>query len=298
MGHVPEQSLRPRPFEYYAPTSLSEALDLVVSNQGAKILAGGQSLITLMKLRLAAPEVLIDINSLPELTHIREENGLIVLGALIRHDQLATSRLIREKCPLLTDAANAIGDQQVRNRGTIGGSLAHADPNADLPTACTALGATVVAASLKGSRSIKLTDFFTGYFTTSLRQDEIIKEVQIPLPTPSSGGAYVKLTRWNNDLAIVAVAAQLTVDSDDTCRAASVVLGGVAPIPYHATNAEAFLTGRRLDHKIIEEGAQQVSKGLEPPSDFRASVEYRVKMAVILTSRAIETAVGRARGSV
>jgi carbon-monoxide dehydrogenase medium subunit len=276
---------------------LSEALNLLISKEGAKILAGGQSLITLMKLRLTAPQVLIDINSVPELTYLREENGSIVLGALVRHDQLATSKLIREKCPLLTDAASVIADQQVRNRGTIGGSLAHADPSADLPTACTALGATVVAASLKGSRSIKLADFFTDYFTTSLRQDEIIKEVQIPLPPANSGGAYLKLTKGHNDFALVAVAAQLTIDSDDICKAASVVLGGVAPTPYQAVNAEAFLTGRRLDRKVIEEGAQKASEGLEPPSDFRASAEYRLETAVILTRRALESAFSRAHGS-
>jgi len=268
----------------------------MVSKQGAKILAGGQSLITLMKLRLAAPEVLIDINSIPELTCIREEDGSIVLGALVRHDELATSKLIREKCPTLSDAASVIADQQVRNRGTIGGSLAHADPSADLPAACTALGATVVAASLKGMRLIRLNEFFTNYFTTSLRQDEIIKEVQIPLPRPSSGGVYLKLTKGQYDFSLVSVAAQLTIGDDDTCQAASVVLGGVAPTPHHAANTEAFLTGRRLDRRVIEEGAQKASEGLEPPSDFRASAEYRTERAVILTRSAIEKAVGRAHG--
>jgi carbon-monoxide dehydrogenase medium subunit len=272
-------------------------LDLAGSIEGAKILAGGQSLITLMKLRLAAPAALIDINRVPELTYVREQNGLIVLGALIRHDQLATSRLVREKFPLLTDAATVIADQQVRNRGTIGGSLAHADPSADLPTACTALDATVIAASLKGSRSIRLSNFFTDYFTSSLREGEIIKEVQIPSPPPNSGGAYVKLTKGHNDFALVAVAAQLTLDSDDVCRAASVVLGGVAPTPHHAVDAEAFVTGRRLDHGAIDEGARKASEGLEPPSDFRASAEYRLEMAEILTRRAMETAVNRAHGS-
>ena len=289
--------MRPRPFEYYAPTSLSEALDLMTSTEGAKILAGGQSLITLMKLRLTAPEVLIDINNVSELTHVREENGAIVLGALVRHDQLATSMLVRQKCPLLADAASMIADQQVRNRGTIGGSLAHADPGADLPTACTALGATVVAASLKGLRSIKIADFFTDPFTTSLRQDEIMKEVQIPLPPANSAGAYLKLTKGHNDFAILAVAAQLRFDSDDVCRAASVVLGGVAPTPCHAVNAEAFLTGRRLDDQVIQGGAQRASDGLAPPSDFRVSTEYKVETAAVLTRRAIETAVSRAHGS-
>jgi len=250
----------------------------------------------LMKLRLATPRTLIDINTIPQLTRIREESGQIAVGALTRHDQLASSEIIRRKCLLLAEAANVIADQQVRNRGTVGGSLAHADPTADLPTACTATGATIVTASMKGSRSIKSDEFFNDYFTTALRPDEIIQEVRIPIPPPRSGGAYLKLTKGHGDFAIVAVAAQLTIDSDQICKAASVVLGGVAPTPFHAKDTERFLIGRRLDNRVIEEGSQKASEALTPPSDIRASAEYRLEMAKALTKRAVGLSASRAHG--
>ena len=289
-------SLRPRPFEYYAPSSLSEALNLLQSIEEAKVLAGGQSLITLMKLRLAAPKTLIDINGIPELTNIREENGAIIICALTRHDQLAANSIIRQKCFLLAEAAGVIADQQVRNRGTIGGSLAHADPTADLPTACTAIDATVVTTSTEGSRSIKSAEFFRDYFTTSLGQEEVIREVRIPIPPPRTGGAYLKLTKGHNDFAIVGVAAQITIDSKNVCKAASIVLGGVASTPVHTEETERFLIDRRLDNKVIEEGAKKASETLRPPSDIRASAEYRLEMTKTLTKRAVGLAAVRAQG--
>lgn len=290
--------MRPRPFQYYAPSSLNEALNLLGSTQEAKILAGGQSLLTLMKFRLTSPKALVDINGIMDLSYIREENGAIAIGALTRHDHLAGNGTIRERCLLLAESANVIGDQQVRNRGTIGGSLAHADPNADLPTACTAIGAKITAASVKGSRSIESGVFFTDYFTTALRQDEIIKEVRIPIPPPRSGGAYLKLTRGHNDVAVVAVAAQVTVDSDHVCRGASVVLGGVAPAPFRAKESEKSVIGQRLDDKAIEEAGQKASEGLRPPSDVRASAEYRLKMTEILAKKAIGLSASRAQADV
>lgn len=270
---------------------------MLSSKEEAKILAGGQSLITLMKLRLASPKALIDINGVGELTQIREENGAIAVGALTRHDQLARNSIIREKSPLLAEAASVIADQQVRNRGTIGGSLAHADPTADLPTACTAIGGTIIAASVNGSRSIESSDFFRDYFTTSLRQDEIIKEVRVPIPPPGSGGAYLKLSKGQNDFAVVAVAVQVTIDGDDVCRTASVVLGGVAPTPVHAEETERFLVGRRLEDRVVEEGAQKAADRLSPPSDIRGSAEYRLEMAKSVTKRAVGLSASRARGS-
>ena len=275
---------------------MNEALNLLGTGEEAKILAGGQSLITLMKLRLASPKILIDINGLPELAQVREEKGEIVVGALTRHDQLANNTIIRKKIPVLAEAASVIADQQVRNRGTIGGSLAHADPTADLPTASTALAATIVAASTKGTRSIKSADFFQDYFTTSLRQDEIVKEVRVPIPPPESGGAYLKLSKGQNDFAVVAVAVQMTLGERNVCRAANVVLGGVAPTPVHAKETERFLVGRSLGDGAINDGAQKVGEGLNPPSDIRGSAEYRLEMARTLTKQAIKLSVGRAQG--
>ncbi len=271
-------------------------MNLLVSSEETKILAGGQSLITLMKLRLASPNALIDINGIRGLAHIREENGVLVVGALTRHDQLAKNELIRRKFLLLAEAADLIADQQVRNRGTIGGSLAHADPAADLPTACTALGASVVAASGKGTCTIKSDDFFRDFLTTSLRQDEIIQEVRVPIPPPKSGGAYLKLTRGHNDFAIVAVAAQVTLGDHNLCKAASVVLGGVASTPVHADDTEKFLTNKRLDDNMISEGGLRAAEGLSPPSDIRGSSGYRLKMVKVLTERALRICSSRARG--
>jgi carbon-monoxide dehydrogenase medium subunit len=287
--------LRPRPFEYYAPSTFAEALDLLSKVEDAKILAGGQSIITLMKLRLVAPTALIYISKAPELTHIREEDGELVIGALARHDQLANDDRIHRRCLLLAEAANLIADQQVRNRGTLGGSLAHADPAADLPTACTALGATIVAASKQGARRIKPDEFFRDYFTTALRPDEMIQEVRIPIP-PMGGGAYLKLTKGHNDFAIVAAAAQLTVDNDLICKTASVVLGGVASTPIHAKETEAHLMGRKLDDQVIDESSEKASQSLNPPSDIRATSEFRLEMARIFTERVIRLAVRRIRG--
>jgi len=289
--------LRPRAFEYYAPSTLSEALRMLHSGDEAKILAGGQSLITLMKLRLASAKMLIDINNIADLTQIRKEDGAIVVGALVRHDQIANSSLIRETCPLISEAASVIADQQVRNRGTIGGSLAHADPTADLPTACTAAGAKVVTASVNGSRSIDSADFFRGYYNTALERDEIIQEIRIPVPPPRSGGSYLKMSKGHNDFAIVAVGSLLTFDNNQVCRAANVVLGGVAPTPVHAKNTEDFLIGRKLGDETMERASQKASDNLSPPSDLRASTEYRLEMAKLLTKRAIVNSATRALGS-
>lgn len=289
-------ALRPRPFEYYAPTSLSEALDLISKVDDAKILAGGQSLVTLMKLRLVAPAALIDINNTSELTRIREENGELVIGALTRHDQLANESIVRRRCMVLSEAANVIADQQVRNRGTVGGSLAHADPTADLPTACTALGATIVAVSKMGIRRIKAEEFFRDYFTTALRPDEIIQEIRVPIPPPGSGGAYLKLTKGHNDFAIVSAAAQLTLDQGSTCKTASLVLGGVASTPVHAKETEVHLIGRRLDDRVIDEAAQKAAQSLDPPSDVRATSAYRLRMVSVYARRAIALAAERTRG--
>ena len=268
------------------------------SNVDAKVLAGGQSLVTLMKLRLASPTDLVDINGILELTHISEDDGTVKIGSMTRHDQVARSSIIRKNLSLLAEAAGGIADQQVRNRGTLGGSLAHADPTADLPTACTALGATIVAASAGGSRSIKSDNFFRDYFTTALRQGEIIQEVRIPIPPPGSGGSYLKLNRGHSDFAIVGAAIQMSIDGDRVCRAANVVLGSVAPVPWHAKETEKLLVGRTLDNAVIQECAQKASEGLNPVSDLRASAQYRLEMARVLTGRAIEIAANRAIGSV
>lgn len=287
--------MRPKTFEYYAPSSLREALDLLSSDEDVKILAGGQSLITLMKLRLAAPEALIDINRISELNYIREENGKITIGALTRHDQLAKSPLVRGRYPLLAEAASAIADQQVRNRGSIGGSLAHADPSADLPTACTALNAELKATTKDGSRTIAAQNFFVDFFTTALLPGEIIEEIRLPIPSPRSGGAYVKLTKGHNDFALVAVAAQCSLSADGTCRAANVVLGGVAPKPTHASQTEGSLLHEQINDHVIREAALKADTNLNPTSDPRARPQLKREMIRASTENALRTAFSRAQ---
>ena len=288
--------MRPRSFEYYSPSSLHDALTLLSKTEDAKILAGGQSLITIMKLRLAAPNALIDINGITELSYIREENGAIAIGALTRHDQLSRDKIIQEKFPLLAEAANLIADQQVRNRGTIGGSLAHADPTADLPTACMALNASIILRSENKSRSIASSDFFRDFFTTALKQDEIIQEVRIPILPPRSGGAYTKLAKGHNDFALVAVAAQTSLGSADFCNAINVVLGGIGSTPTHATETEKLLMGQVIDDRRISQASLKAGEGRIPIPDFRATSELRLKIVRTLTERTLKTAVSRARG--
>src|SRR5208282_6076608 len=237
------------------------ALNLLSTTEDAKILAGGQSLITLMKLRLVAPTALIDINGITELGYIRQESGMIAVGALTRHDQLAQEIIIQEKFPLLAEAASLIADQQVRNRGTIGGSLAHADPTADLPTACMALNASIIIRNENGSRSVASSDFFRDFFTTALKQDEIIQEVRIPIPPPRTGGAYAKLAKGHGDFALVAVATQTSLGSGDLCKAVSVVLGGVGSTPTHAIETEKLLMRNVIDDQLIRQGSLMAAEG-------------------------------------
>lgn len=250
----------------------------------------------MMKLRLASPKTLIDINGLSQLSYIREEDGSITIGALTRHDQLAKSSLILEKSPLLTDAASVIGDQQVRNRGTIGGTLAHADPNADLPVAVLASHGTIIVESSKGSRNIECVDFLVDFFTTALSQDEVIREIRIPSAMPRSGCAYLKISRGHNDFALVSAAALITIDKERTCKSASIVLGGVASVPCHATAAEEILTQHKIDDDLIERSVQKATEGLNPPPDVHGSTDFKLKMTATLTRRVIKASLTRALG--
>ena len=249
-----------------------------------------------MKLRLVGPNALIDINDFAELSYIGEDNGAIAIGALTRHDELSRDRIIQEKFPLLAEAANLIADQQVRNRGTIGGSLAHADPTADLPTACMALNASIITRSENGSRAVASSEFFRDFFTTELKQDEIIKEVRIPIPPPRSGGTYTKLAKGHSDFALVAVAAQTSLGSGDLCNAISVVVGGVGSTPTHATETEKLLMGHVVDDQLIGQASLKAAEGLSPSPDFRATSELKLKLVTTLTEKTLRTAVSRARG--
>ena len=286
----------PAAFEYSSPKSLSEAISLLKKHgAGAKILAGGMSLIPLMKLRLAAPKHLIDLNGIAELSYIRESDGHLTIGALTRESDLDESALIRKKYPIIADTAAVIGDPLVRNMATVGGNLAHADPANDHPATMLALSAEVVATGPKGKRTIPLSKLFTGLFTTALEPDEILTEIRIPTPPARSGGAYLKVERKVGDFATAAVAAQVTLDGNN-CKRVGIGLTNVGPTPIQATRAEKALQGKPADEKNILEAARIAAEEAEPVDDLRGSADYKRSLVRVLTGRALRLAIARAKG--
>ena len=289
----------PPKFEYFAPTTVHEALTLLRQyGAEAKLLSGGQSLIPLMKLRLAMPAYLIDINRIPGLDQLQEQNGFLSIGALTREADLEHSELVRTKYPIVCDTARVIGDPLVRNLATIGGNLAHADPANDHPATMLALGAEIVATGLDGERTIPAAEFFTDFFTTALRPDEMLTAIRIPAPAAGSGGTYVKLERKVGDFAIVGVAVQVTIEASGICTRAGIGLTNVAPTPLKVHAAEAFLQGKRLDQNSIQQAAQLAAEASRPEADLRGSVEYKRDMVRVLTTRALTGALERAGGQV
>lgn len=286
----------PASFDYSAPKTLAEAIALLQQHGAeAKILAGGQSLIPLMKLRMAAPKHLIDVNGIRELSYIRESDGYLTIGALTRESDLDASDLIRQKYPIIADTAAVIADPLVRNMATVGGNLAHADPANDHPATMLALGAEVVAVGANGSRTIPVNELFTGLFTTSLAADEILTELRIPAPPPRSGGVYLKVERKVGDFATAAVAVQITLDGD-TCTRAGIGLTNVGMTPIKAVRAEQALVGRTLDATSIDEAARIAAEEAEPSDDLRGPADYKRSLIRVLTGRALRQAVARAKG--
>ena len=285
----------PAAFEYHVPTSIGEATALLAKHgEDAKVLSGGQSLIPLMKLRLASPRHLIDINRIPDLAYIREAEGVLKIGALTRESDLEESDLIRTRYPILLDTSKVIADPLVRNLATVCGNLAHGDPANDHPATMLALGAEVVAVGQKGERRVPLSSFFTGPFTTALNSGEVLTEIRIPIPPPRSGGAYVKLERKVGDFATAAVAAQVTLSEKGVCERAGIGLTNVGPTPIKAKKAEAFLQGKRLDEGTIRQAAQLAADESQPTSDLRGPAEYKRDLVRVLTARALTKAVERA----
>jgi carbon-monoxide dehydrogenase medium subunit len=288
----------PAAFEYHAPKSLEEALRLL-SRHGseAKVLAGGHSLLPLMKLRLAAPRCVIDLGRIQALRYIREENGRIAIGALTTHTEVLESPLLRAKCPLLPQTAWEIGDVQVRNRGTVGGSLAHADPAADYPAAVLALDAELVATSADGTRTLRATEFFVDMLTTALLPGEILTEVRVPILPPRTGTAYRKLHQPASGFALVGAAACLTLGPGGIVERVAVGVTGVGPKAYRAVAVEKALAGKKASAKRLAEAARHaVPQHVEPLSDLHASAEYRKAMAVVFVRRALESALARTQG--
>ena len=285
----------PPSFEYLRPNTIPEAIAMLQQHgDDAKILSGGQSLIPMMKLRLARPAILIDINRISGLSHIKEEGGFLKIGGLTREAELEASPLVRSKCPILADTTHVIADPQVRNLATVGGNLAHGDPANDHPATMLALGAQVVANGPKGERVIPIEAFFLSLFTTALKPDEILTEIRIPIPPARSGGAYLKLERKVGDFATAAVAVQLTVDEQGACRNIGMALTNVGATPVKAKKAEDFLRGKKLDDAAIAKAAQLASDEAEPSADLRGPVEYKKGLVKELAKRALLLARERA----
>jgi carbon-monoxide dehydrogenase medium subunit len=277
----------PAEFDYVAPESLDDALAaLRDGGEDAKLLAGGHSLLPLMKLRLAAPTLLVDLRRVPGLTGIERSNGSVVIGAMTTHHQVATGGL-----GIASEAAATIADQQVRNRGTIGGTLAHGDPASDMPAILLALEGTVTVVGAQGSRSIAAADLFVDYLTTSLGEDEIITEVHLPA-LEGYGHGYQKFNRRQEDWAMVAVSASVKKAADGSCEDVRVGLTHMASVPLRATAVEDALRGNGLDAQGIAAAAEQAAEGTSPPADLNATADYKRHLARVLCRRALEEAVG------
>jgi aerobic carbon-monoxide dehydrogenase medium subunit len=288
----------PAQFDYLAPATLDEAVALLSQHQDeAKILAGGHSLIPAMKLRLAQPQLLIDIGRIKDLSYIREQGGQISIGAMTTHYQLESSERLRAICPLLPECASHIGDVQVRNKGTIGGSLAHSDPAGDWPAAILALDAKMVAVGAGGERLIKAEDFFVDMLTTALEPSEILREIRINLEQGqrAPGQSYMKVAQPASGFAVVGVAVNLTLDAGGACQSSRIGITGVAVKAYRASGVENALNGNALDSQIIAAAAQHAADGVEANEDLYASADYRRHLAQVYTRRAIEAAVERAK---
>jgi carbon-monoxide dehydrogenase medium subunit len=287
----------PASFDYHAPASLADAIALLQQHgDEAKVLSGGQSLLPLLKLRLASVSHLVDIGRIPGLEYIREEDGFLRIGGRTRESALERSDLVASRYPILLDTARVIADPLVRNRATVGGNLAHADPANDHPATMIALGAWIVASGAGGERTIPADAFFTGLFSTALRPDEILTEIRVPVPPPRSGGAYVKLERKVGDFATAAAAVQVTLDASGRIERAGIGLTSAGPTPVKAREAEAFLQGRAPEPSVVAEAARLAAAATSPTADRRGSVEYKREMARVLTARALRKAVERAGG--
>ena len=276
---------------------MSQAVDLLKKHgERAKILAGGQSLIPLMKLRLADPDLIVDIGRIPSLSAISEDAGGLRIGATARHRDLEASKIVRARYPLLADVPKVLGDPEVRNLGTVGGSLAHADPAGDWGTALLAFDAKLVATGPKGKRTIPVDAFFEDTFASALQPSEILTEIRVPRPGPRSGGAYKKLKRKTGDFAIVSVAAQLSLDGKGAIGSVRVSLGAVGATPFRAKRAEASLLGKTPGAAAFEEAGRLAAEESRPSSDLHGSEAYKRAMVHVLARRALETAVERAEG--
>ena len=282
-------------FEYHTPTTVAEALGLLEKlGEDAKVLGGSQSLVPLMKLRLAQPKHLVDLRKVTALSGVNEKDGAVVIGAMTTHYEVGASPVVKSKLPMMAEAAGQIGDAQVRNLGTIGGSLAHADPAADWPAVLLALDASVRIASSHGDRNAKIGELITGPLTTTVERGEILVQIRVPLPTGRYGGAYEKLPHPASRFAIVGVAAEVFLDAGGKVSSSRIALTGLAPKVTRAGHVEQALAGKNPDAAAIKAAASKAAQGIELRADLTGSADYKANLAAVYTERAVKRAVARA----
>jgi len=288
--------MKPAPFEYDDPRTVDETLELLARyGDDCKVLAGGQSLVPLMNFRLARPGRLIDINGVTSLGRIRIENGRLQIGAMVRHAQVEHSNEVAARWPLLHEAIGWVGHSQIRNRGTVGGSVAHADPAAELPAAFAALDATFHVLSRRGPRVLRWDQLFVSEFTTALAPDELLTAIVVPAQDPATGTAFVEFARRHGDFALGGAAVTVTIGRDGRCKDATIALLSAGPRAVRASAAERRLQGSKLDEAAIKDAANEAVKDLHPTSDLHGSSEYRVKLLRVMAERALTKAAQRAR---
>jgi CO/xanthine dehydrogenase FAD-binding subunit len=289
--------MKPAAFEYFAPRTIEEAISLLADHPDeAKLLAGGQSLVPLMNMRLARPRYVVDLNRIAELEYLREMDGELAIGAMTRQADVEQSAMAVQRHPLLREALELVGHPAIRNRGTIGGSLAHADPAAELPTVIVALDGRVVLRGPRAERTLAACDFFCGYLTTAAAPDEILTGVRLPRENVGTGSCFLEIARRHGDFALVAAAAVVRLDTHGACAEARIVLGGVGATPVRAERAEKLVEGRAGDPGLFAEAGRAVSDALHPESDLHATADYRRDVAGTLTRRTLERAWRRAIG--
>jgi aerobic carbon-monoxide dehydrogenase medium subunit len=290
--------VKPPKFDYLVPGSLDEALAILDHHgEEAKVLAGGQSLVPLLNFRLARPARLVDLNEIPGLDGIRVDGERLLIGAMARQRAVETSEVVRERCPLLAEAMPQVGHVQIRNRGTIGGSLAHADPASELPAVVAALGGELVVRGAHGQRVLRAEQFFVGYFSTATDPTELLVEVRLPVVPPRTGAAFMEVSRRHGDFALVGVAATVSLDEAGVCTASALALTGVGSTPVVARDAAQGLVGVKPTPAAFEDVGRRVSALVRPESDLHASSDYRKHLAGVLTRRALSLATERAVGA-
>jgi carbon-monoxide dehydrogenase medium subunit len=290
--------MKPAAFDYVAPATLEEAIGLL-SRHGAdaKLLAGGQSFVPMANFRVLRPQVVIDLNRIESLAYISEREGGLAIGAMTRHRAIERSTLVRERCPLMAEAVPNIAHAAIRNRGTLGGSLSHADPAAEWPVVAVALGATLVARSARGERTIPAAEFFVALLSTALEPDEVLVEIRFPGAPARTGCAFLEVSRRHGDFALVSVGAQVTLSVAGKVEAVRLALGGVGASPFDAAGLAGGLLATQPDAQALAELGRGIAAAIEPSEDLHASAQYRRDVAAVLVPRALQTAFERAKGS-